>query len=212
MRNTQFENNEYYHLYNRGTDKREIFLNNLDRYRFLLGLCSFNETERLSNKSLSSLPIEIGPSINPIIKIHAYCLMDNHFHLLVEQIQDQGISKFMHRLGTGYTNYFNIKHARTGSLFEGPFKARHISTTEYLLELCRYVHLNPIKYIKEKNQKKILEFAKNYQWSSFKNYISKNASSFVSTEKIFESFSSIRNFQIFHKEKLDHKLELSSSL
>ncbi len=106
--------------------------------------------------------------------------MPNHFHLIVKQLVDGGITKFMHKLGTGYTLYFNQKYKRTGSLFEGKFKRIYIDKDEYLIHLSRYIHLNPIELIQHdwkkrgiKDWEKVNEFLKNYRWSSYPDYIGK---------------------------------------
>src|SRR3989344_2403952 len=142
-RKTIFSNGEFYHIYNRGVDKRDIVLSSRDSERFLQGMIGFNTIEPIGSlyensfNSLGSLASKSG-----LVNIVAYCLNPNHYHFLVEQLVDRGIEKFMHRLGTGYTKYFNLVSKRTGSLFQGPFKSIHIEDNEYLLHLSAYVNLN----------------------------------------------------------------------
>ncbi|MCR4274731.1 MAG: transposase [Candidatus Campbellbacteria bacterium] len=146
MRKTKFVTGEYYHIYNRGTDKRDIFLCEDDIQRFFLGMSEFNSTEltgsiyerKLVKKKLGSL----APKGLPLVMFVAYCLNPNHYHFVIKQIAENGVSKFMHRLGSGYTNYFNEKYKRSGGLFQGTYKAIHISSNEYLLHLSVYVNLN----------------------------------------------------------------------
>lgn len=144
-----FAINEWYHCYNRGVDKREIFENKRDYERFLLGMFVGNsETAvHISNlKSaylqdiLSDASLERG---EPLVEIGTYCLMPNHFHFLLREITEGGIAKFMQKICTGYTMYFNSKRERTGSLFAGTFKSKHVPDDRYLKCLIAYIHLNP---------------------------------------------------------------------
>jgi putative transposase len=193
MRKTRFSQGNLYHIYNRGVDKRDIFMNDNDRWRFLQGLFLFNDAET-SQSLLWQLEREKG-LINfkvikdyfaqnkliqhPIVKIMADCLMPNHFHLLVEEVSPGGISKFMHKLGTGYTNYFNKKYSRSGSLFQGTFKAAHIDNENYLQYLVAYINvINPgqlldpnLKKEGVKNAQTIIDFAESYFWSTNKEYL-----------------------------------------
>lgn len=178
QRNLDFSVDEFYHILNRGIEKRKIFLNNLDKDRFvkLLYVCNSNkafEFRNIKNKKLSE--IERGDTL---VDIGCYCLMDNHFHILIREKIEGGISLFMGRLGTSYSMYFNIKNKRKGRLFENNFKAFHANSDKYLKYLFSYIHLNPIKLIdsewKEggiKNLSKSRTFIKNYKYSSYMDYI-----------------------------------------
>jgi putative transposase len=140
---------EIYHVYNRGNDKRKVFLDKKDHERFvaLLYLSNGTTSVHISNHQGSTLmellELEKG---EPLVDIAAYCLMPNHFHLLLHQKVDGGISKFMQKLTTGYTMYFNTKYKRSGTLFQGKFKSRHAGEDRYLKYLLSYIHLNPPKY------------------------------------------------------------------
>lgn len=145
-RKTPFVNNEYYHLYNRGVDKREVFSVNNDFLHFLDGLKEFNRLEPIGslyeNSFRKGKDIPLGSKASKLVDIIAYCINPNHFHLILKQNLDRGIEKFMQRLGTSYTKYFNNKNKRTGSLFQDKFKSKHIDSNEYLLYLSAYVNLN----------------------------------------------------------------------
>src|SRR3989344_5723193 len=148
--------NNYYHVYNRGVDKRKIFNSNSDYHRFLALLYVSNSDEKIhisnqkNNIALADvLSLEKGKNI---VAIGAYCLMPNHFHLLLTPLVEGGISKFMLKLQTGYSMYFNIKNEREGSLFQGTYKATHAQDDEYLKYLYAYIHLNPAK-LKDKEWK-----------------------------------------------------------
>jgi putative transposase len=152
MRKIKFANNEYYHIYNRGVDKRQIFSSQYDLSRFFQGMSEFNTLDPIGslyensfqkkgNTQLGSLASKSKKS-DKLVGFTAFCLNPNHFHFILEQLEENGIEKFMHRLSTGYTKYFNQKHKRSGSLFQGTYQAVHIDSNEYLLHLSVYVNLN----------------------------------------------------------------------
>src|SRR3989344_557152 len=130
---------EYYHIYNRGVDKRSIVKGSKDADRFIQSLEFFN-----SKTPVSSLRQGMSSERDqkPLVEVVCYCLNHNHFHLLMKEIQEGGISEFMKRLGGGYTWYFNNKYHRSGALFQGVFKSTHITSNEQLLHVSAYVGLN----------------------------------------------------------------------
>ena len=141
---------EFYHIYNRGTDKRLIFKDNIDRNRFisLLYLCNSQSAIHRSNFNTSSLNELLNiPREEPLVDIGAYCIMSNHFHLLVHERIENGISLFMQKLSTAYTMYFNKRYERSGALFQGRFKAKHLDSDNYLKYIFAYIHLNPVEII-----------------------------------------------------------------
>ena len=113
---------ETYHIFNRGVDKRSIFSDKLDYYRFYNSLILFNTVKQ--SGSIFELRWKNGwiREQSPLVDINAYCLLNNHYHLLLTQVVDGGISEFMKRLGGGYTSYFNERNKRSGSLFQGKYK------------------------------------------------------------------------------------------
>ena len=148
IRKTAFVNGEFYHVYNRGVDKRLIFSNQEDQDRFFKSMILFNSINpigslhELSFRQLGGFTAKLKRSDKKLVNIIAYCLNPNHFHFILEQVSDGGISEFMKRLGGGYTWYFNNKYKRGGSLFQGVFKSIHIDSNEYLLHVSAYVNLN----------------------------------------------------------------------
>lgn len=180
MRRITLANDNYYHVFNRGVDKRPVFTNKDDYKRFLYLLYACNDTKPVLNSSFyyQGLTSIVEKERKKQVEIVCFCLMQNHYHLLLHQIANNGISCFMQKLGTGYTMYFNIKYGRSGSLFQGTFKAKHIDTETYLTHLTRYIHLNPAE-LKEPNWKKkgtknpyaVHEYIKNYPWSSYRHYL-----------------------------------------
>lgn len=181
IRKQSFVEKEFYHIYNRGNSKQKIFHDAKDYEHFisLLYACNSKNNFKIQNlnKKESLYDFERG---NLIVSIGSYCLMPNHFHLLITQTQDGDISKFMQKLSTAYVMYYNKKYKRTGSLFEGKFKSQHINNDKYLKYLFSYIHLNPIKLIdklwKEKgitNKNRALDYLNSYQYSSFLDFLGK---------------------------------------
>lgn len=178
---------EFYHLYNRGTEKRKIFTkqNDYDRFLVLLYLCNSIKPVRIDDltqgRTLSKLGLFVVDRGQSLTDFCAYCLMPNHFHLLVREKADGGISRFMQKLITGFTMYFNTRYERTGTLFQGKYKATHVHDDRYLKYLLSYIHLNPIKLIEPKwketgivNHSRAEKWLENYQYSSFPDYSGKN--------------------------------------
>ncbi|OGD67332.1 hypothetical protein A2442_01025 [Candidatus Campbellbacteria bacterium RIFOXYC2_FULL_35_25] len=186
IRNIIFSEGEFYHIYNRGTDKRIIFDEKRDYLRFITLLYLCNNTEKIhineyAKKGFNLLSLLKVQKENTLVEIGAYCLMPNHFHLLIREKVEGGISNFMQKLATAYSMYYNSKYQRTGSLFEGKFKATHVAKDNYLEYLFAYIHLNPVKLIDSKwkengikDKKKTKKFLENYEYSSYLDFIGKN--------------------------------------
>lgn len=212
-----FSAGEFYHLYNRGTDKRTIFTNSAERDRFVALLYLANQVGSIELKIQGSTLEEIQErGTAPLVNIVAYSLMPNHFHLLIQEIEDGGISKFMQKLQTGYTMYFNKRHERTGALFQGKFKATHVVNDRYLQYLISYIHLNPIKLIdshwKENgisNREEAERYLESYRYSSYLDYLGKkrNENCILNTEQLPEYFSRGADFKLFVTEWLTYKPE-----
>ncbi|KKQ20736.1 MAG: Transposase [Parcubacteria group bacterium GW2011_GWC1_36_9] len=213
-RNLVFVENEYYHIYNRGVEKRKIFLDEGDHKRFVFLLLTANSSTpvHLSNyKGLSLLEIPKG---EPLVSIGAWCIMPNHFHLLLKEIKKDGISLFMKKLLTGYSMYFNTKYHHKGTLFEGTFSAKHLDTDNYLKYQYAYIHLNPIGIIddgwkekKIKNIKKAKDFLFSYGYSSFQDYmgIKRDENNILSIKAFPGYFESFVDFKEMVNEWLNIK-------
>lgn len=184
QRKCEFGVNEFYHIYNRGTDKRLIFLDDSDRERFLRSLLLFNTSQAVESRhhggrsSVGFWHSKRRREREGIVDIGAYCLMPNHFHLLVREKQPGGLSLFMRKLLTSYSMYFNLKHKRTGALFESRFGAGHVTDDDYLRYLFAYIHLNPIKIINPGwpeteigGMEQAIEHLKNYRFSSYPDFL-----------------------------------------
>ena len=202
MARPRMVNNEIYHIYNRGVDGRKTFLSNSDYFRFIHDLFEFNTEESVTNLSynLFSRHKPISKEVlkikkNLLIDIFAFCLMPNHFHLMVRQRIENGISRFMQKLGTGYTNYFNTKFKRDGALFQSRYKSKLINQESHFIYLPHYIHLNPLDLTnilwrerKINDVEKALKFLKSYRWSTFLDYTETSNFSSVTQRKFILDF------------------------
>jgi len=193
MRKTNFANDEYYHVYNRGTDKRKIFLDYKDYDRFIKSLDEFN-----SETPAWKFEFEVGPRIR-LVEIIAYCLNPNHYHLILKQLKENGITEFMRKIGTGYTMYFNKKNERNGVLFQGKFKAIHIDSNEYLLYLSAYVNQNNfIHGYTKKNS---------WKYSSLDYYFGKKQNDICNPSSILGQFRNENDYREFVCDNAQHLKE-----
>lgn len=217
-RSIEFSPDEYYHIYNRGTEKRKIFMRGKDTRRFLALLYLANQSEATELKLQGRTLEEITEPRNGerLVDIVAYCLMPNHFHLLIREVTHGGISKFMQKITTGYTMYFNKQNERSGSLFQGKFKATHVDDDRYLQYLISYIHLNPIKLIEPKwkeigiADKACAErYLETYTPSSYLDYLGKERPEgmILTRETLPEYFSSGADFKSFVTEWLTYEPE-----
>ena len=175
-----FANNEIYHIYNRGVEKRTIFLKERDYQRFLDGIHLFNTSMPVRLDQREDVEVEVNKNNkNPLVEILAFCLMPNHFHLLLRQAKTNGIPLFMQKLCTGYSMYFNKINDRVGSLFQNKFKAVRIATDEHLFCIPHYIHLNPLEIMniginKKTNINSAVKRLADYPWSSLPDFIGKS--------------------------------------
>ena len=197
----QFVDNEIYHIYNRGVEKRKIFLGGKDFLRFIHSLFEFNDKNPAVNVSYYFNPLSLKTEHQNIkeerrdrkllVEVLAFTLMPNHFHLLLRQITEGGIITFMQKLGTGYTMYFNKKYERVGGLFQGRFKAVLVHTDAHFIHLPFYIHTNPVDllYRGSTSIEKQINFLETYRWSSFPDYIGKkNFPSVTSRDFLLDFF------------------------
>ncbi len=206
-RKISFVPGEFYHLYNRGTDKRIIFTcyNDFNRFVVLLYLCNSDKSVDIDGKLREgrTFPELLGVDRGEqLVDIVAYCLMPNHFHLLIHERNENGISMFMKKLSTAYSMYFNNKYDRSGALFEGRFKAKHVDNDNYLKYLLSYIHLNPVKLIDLKwkengitDKIKAKDFLNEYKYSSYMDYVG-----IKRKEKAILNISSLPEYFETHKE------------
>lgn len=172
----------YYHVYNRGVEKRDIFLDEQDYLTFIKYFQSF-----LSNDKLFGGGARPRVNLSNKVQLAAYCLMPNHFHLLIHQDSLDGMTELLHRAMTGYVGYFNRKYGRVGGLFQDEFKAVLVDTDEYLMHVSRYIHLNPLG---------IRENIWQYPYSSLRSY-SVDSSSWLKPKFILDLVGGTQAYRAF---------------
>ncbi len=194
FRKLVFANDEIYHVFNRGVEKRPTFTNKresdrgvqtLDFYRFANLPLKLSKFLTLPQKQKIKFIQNIKKDFEKLVEIICYCLMPNHFHFLLKQKLENGISIFTANFTNSYTRYFNTKHERIGPLFEGVFKAVHIESEEQFIHVSRYIHLNPVSsFIIEPEQ------LETYLWSSYPEYIGLSSNNISNKEAVLELISS----------------------
>lgn len=196
---------ELYHALNRGVDGRYLFLDGRDYARFVHDLYEFNDSRPINNLSYR---FDIKGLRNPyfprderdrIVDIHGWCLMKNHYHLLLSERVEGGLSLFLRKLNVGYANYFNERRKRKGTLFQGRTKKILIGNEAHFLYVLHYIHLNPLDYLKGaeewrhrskngiKNIRAGLLYLDGYRWSSYLDYLGKKNFPSVVTTSLFKS-------------------------
>ena len=208
---------EWYHCYGRGVDKRKTFLDKRDYERFLLSmfLGNSNKSVRVSNfgKQSHKFIFENTDRGENIVEIGAFCLMPNHFHILIKEIVDNGIARFMQKLMTGYTMYFNKKNERAGALFSGTFKSKHINDDIYFKQVVSYIHLNPLKLLRDgwqestKNTGEIENYLRQYKYSSLPTlYKIQRSENEILSNNLFENmYDKTPTIDEMLKEVIDHQ-------
>ena len=212
-RNVVLATEEMYHIFNRGVERRSIFtdkweyrraLDTMSYYRFLEPPIRYSKYIILEEKWRVQLLKALLTS-RLQVDILAFCLMPNHFHLLLKQTADAGISRFVSKFCDSYSKYFNIKHDRVGPLFQGPFKAVRVESEEQLIHLSRYIHLNPISSFLIKKTE-----LNSYPWSSLPEYLAPQKNTLSNPKfigELFKSPSKYRDFvhnQVDYAQKLEH--------
>lgn len=217
-------NMEIYHILNRGVDKRVVVKNDQDRMRFLQGLFMYNDKNTLGRNARRKPSKRRGITQRDLlVNIHAFCLMDNHYHLLLSPIDNDltNLSAFMRKVNMGYAKYFNEKYKRTGALWQGKYKSIHVNNDAHFNYIPYYIHLNPLdmKFPEWRkgqvaNPKKAIEFLRTYKWSSFLDYQNiKNYPSLIHTQLLKETTGSIKKQQEdMTKIIQDNSTELYSNL
>lgn len=211
FRKVVLANGQIYHVFNRGVERRMLFTNKREYQRAL---------ETIKYYRLNNLPLRfskflsqpkqlqqeilnhINASQNKQVEILAYCLMPNHFHFMLRQISDDGISKFISNFTNSYTKYFNTKHKRNGPLVQGMFEAVLVESDEQLMHLSRYIHLNPVSSFIIKEQD-----LENYPWSSYREYLELDTG-FCDKQIVQSNFKSIDEYKRFVSDHISYAQEL----
>ena len=183
----EYAENAYYHVFNRGVAKRVIFKDEDDYTVFL----------NLLKRYLSARPTQDSkgrdyPWLSEEVEVNAFCLMPNHFHLLIYQKDAVGMTKLLSGVCTAYSMYFNRKYKRVGPLFQGRFKASRIDDEAYLEHISRYIHLNPRDY-------------RSWQFSSLPYYLGERSAEWLQTWRITEIFESAKEYLAFIADYKEHQ-------
>ncbi len=236
--NPKFETGEIYHIFNRGVEKRDIYLEESDYFRFIYSLYECNDEnavvmrdragERIKrNQTKNAIGVTYGifsgrGERKPLVEILVFTLMPNHYHLIVRQLIDGGISLFMKKMGNAYVGYFNEKYKRKGmgSLFQGPFKAVHVKTDEQFIYLVWYVFTNPLDLLEKnwreegiKKSKKAINYLELYKWSSYLDSIGiKNFPSVTNRDFLTDNFGNQNNIKNFIEERILEEEKIKNSL
>ena len=201
----------YYHIFNRGVEKRNIFGDYFDFKRFIVGMKEFNDSssvrlrERLEvSPGPTWVSTQVGPGETPgenlgeekLVEIVVYCLNSNHYHLLLKETSKNGVARFIQKLITGYTGYFNKKYERTGALFQGKHKKVKITSNAQLLYLSAYINANHYVH-------KIKEF-EDWEFSSLSDYVGKRRGTLCSKKDVLEQFEgNEKDYEKFCKKTCD---------
>ncbi len=213
-RKTVLAQSEIYHVFNRGVAKLPIFsisadyirfLDLTDYYRFFNTPMSFSQLQKVAVDERRQILKELHEKIPLHVEIFAFCLMNNHYHLLLKQLTDNGITKFISNIQNSYAKYFNMRTDRSGPLFQPMFKAERIESDEQLLHVSRYIHLNPSTgyLVKSENLER-------YPWSSLNCYVGNDSHSmsFVSTTMILGLITNEKYKEFVH-DQVEYQRELA---
>lgn len=210
-RRMQFGNGDVYHVYNRGVGKGLIFYEKEDYFRLWWTLAYYVVSQsnlRLSffwdmmKDNKTEAIVEYLEGKERLVKVLALILMPNHFHLMIQQVESGGIVKYMGKVGNSYVRYFNTKYSRRGGLFEGAFSAVQVKTTEQMVHLSRYIHLNNL-VAGLVTKKEWFEFP----WSSLRVYLGES-SVWIDSSLVLEQFDSRREYLEFVEDQADYLREL----
>ena len=227
MRKEPFSQGDFVHVYNRGNRKQPIVFDEKDKWHFLQMLYYFN-TEKTPDCPFRNLRVILKSNFSkqliwpktweprkPIVSILAFVLMENHFHLLLQEITEDGIARFMQRFGTGMTKYSNTKYQQSGRLFQGSYRAKRINNDNYLRALDVYIQVkNPLELYKHGLQTAIQEFDKAFEWAvrypycSLGNYMrDQNLPTLpiIDTDFLKAQFSNSKEYKEFAYEYLLHR-------
>lgn len=203
--------NQFYHIINRGVASQPVFLNKWNYQRALETLfyyqnknfpLSYSAFIKLSNKRREEILSTIRKDF--LVEIITYCLMPNHFHFLLKQIENEGISSFMSNFANSYTRYFNTKNERNGPIFQGKFKAVRIESDEQLLHVSRYIHLQQYSSYVVKTLKEL----EAHPYSSLPEYLNPQKSNFCQKEIVLDQFKSPEDYKKFVFDQADYQRKL----
>lgn len=202
--------NETYHLFNRSVGNEELFFlkRNLNKILELIDFYRFPQSIRyskfcqLTNEAKKDYEKQ-SKKQTPLIDIFSFSFMPNHYHLLVKQQKEKGISTFISKIQNSFAKYYNIKNKRHGSLFQNPFKAKHIASDDIFIHLVRYIHLNPVTSFLIKGDQ-----LDKYFWTSHYLYINEKLNSFLNKSWVLERFKTKQSYLKFINNQIDYQKNL----
>lgn len=207
-------NGEIYHVFNRGVEKRPTFtdkkeyeraIKSISYYRFNNLTLSLAEALKLEKEKRNLFFLELNEKGKELVEIICYCLMPNHFHLLLRQLENDGIKKFLSNFSNSYTRYFNTKKSRVGPLFQGIFKSVRIEDNDQLIYVSRYIHINPVtSFVIEENS------LEKYPWSSIGEYLGLKTEGICHKDVILELFDSLEKYKEYLYDQIDYLKKLES--
>lgn len=214
-RQTVLAAGEIYHVFNRGVAGLPIFhspinysrfIQLFDYYRFVNTPGSFSSLMKLPLEERRSILNALRKDNNLHVEILTFCLMPNHYHFLLKQVSEKGITNFMGNIQNSYAKYLNIKEGRAGPLYQSPFKAKRVETNEQILHVSRYIHLNPSTGFVVKTEK-----LTEYLWSSFPTYLgdTPKSFSFVDPKPILNFFKNPDQYKEFVLSQAEYQRELA---
>lgn len=229
-RREQFINGEFYHVVTRRLEDHLLFKDVDDYYRGIFSIYEFNTTNpveilerrkvraEIKKAQTQGDPLSLTDFRDKLVEVVLFCLMPNHIHLLLKQLKEGGITKFMNKFGAGYPAYFKQKHGekRRGYFFQGRFVSVHIKTNEQLKTVFVYIHTNPLSLIEPdwkekgiKNPERAIKFLEDYKWSSYPDYIGKkNFPSVTEREFILKVMDGEQGCKNFVENWIKHKGEI----
>jgi len=210
-RNLVLAKDEIYHIFNRSIARENIFSNkiNLKKALEILHFYRFPQQLRLSKfKALNEIQkkdyLLALKDKSPLVEIYSFALMPNHYHLLLKQLQDNGIVRFIANFQNSFAKIFNLKNERDGAVFQNSFKAKRAETDEQFIHISRYIHLNPVTaYLISFNQ------LANYPWTSFPIYVNEDKNSFVAVNFLLHLFGSKDKYADFVADQVSYQRELA---
>lgn len=212
-RKTVLATGEVYHVLNRGVEKRPTFtdkrelqraIDAMEFYRFANPPFKLSKFFNISRDDRIKILKGIEKENDKLVEILSFCLMPNHFHFLLKQLKDNGISIFISKFSNSYARYFNTKHERVGPLFQGRFKAVHIQNEEQLIHVSRYIHLNPVVSFLIKTEE-----LENYAWSSYPDYLGLTNLQITDKKLVMSYFKTKEKYKQFVLDQIDYGKKLA---
>ncbi len=200
----EYKEKSFYHVYNRGVAKQRIYRDK-DDYKKFIGLLKFYLSLQGQTLQVKVSPSKVLKNHSEDVRLHCYCLMPNHFHLLLYQEKIDSMNYFMRSFATKYSMYFNDRYKRTGPLYESRYKAVRVETDDQLVYLSKYIHLNPVEILPAGTD------PAGYKYSSYGNYLRLFKQPWVKTKRILNFFQE-KSYYEFMKDEDDKGLSVVKSL